>query len=218
MACTVPYKMRPWEPVGVVLLLVLLTHDLTVEVDRRTQNTPCYRPAWRGSPSQCYSPPHVSFRRCTTPGSRSINTPTTVREQRFWQPRPPIALGRSLHLRPPPSNQGLDSYAADAPLRKTDKLATASSRMWNLESTMPCIVQLSAVHLRQQKAYRGRAMGGDPKRISAHANPKRHNNSLPSPNYLLTHVCPFLAFLRPCFFLSTVLGSRVTQPAGNATG
>lgn len=33
------------------------------------------------------------------------------------------------------------------------------------------------------------------------------------PLYLLTHVGIFRALTRPCFFLSTFLGSRVMQPA-----
>jgi hypothetical protein len=52
-----------------------------------------------------------------------------------------------------------------------------------------------------------------------HVNPKKHKpeqaQRLDQPNYLLTQVCPFLALTRPCFFLSTLLGSRVTVPAEN---
>lgn len=38
-------------------------------------------------------------------------------------------------------------------------------------------------------------------------------NARPRPNYLLTQAGIFLAFTWPVFFLSTLLGSRVMQPA-----
>lgn len=86
----------------------------------------------------------------------------------------------------------------------------------DLRRPMSCIVQLSVVQLLQRKSLQRDKHrrdhqthgGGRPCSSEAHNGP-------PSRNYLLTHVNPFLALTRPCFFLSTLLGSRVTQPAEN---